>query len=282
MSANISLDNYGAVRPRYHFEYYRGRPYIYNATDEIAYWHRAHGKTQFMREYAANWQYQQEKKMTKFKVGDTVKIINPEYDEAEYPGIHTDTFTVAEARDDSHTYPYILSPKPNGVIMNVWTDEELKLTKETDMTEFKIGDKVKLKDYTEYNDHKRHTDETAIVTDVTDRHIAVQWKNGGTSNVYFSQSSNPYKVQKELSDIVTGDTLIYSNDWSETEYTVGARINDVVVLIDSNGHVDDTVTIKELKDNGHYTLPKVEEPEVELTVAQIAEKLGHKVKVVEG
>lgn len=281
MSANISLDNYGTVRPRYHFEYYRGRLYIYNATDEIAYWQSAHGKTQFMREYAANWQYQQEKKMTKFKVGDTVKIINPDYDEAEYPGIHTDTFTIAKVRDDSYTYPYILSPKPTGVTMNIWNDEELKLTKETDMTEFKIGTRVEITQ--DFRDEQLAVGTKGTVMIARqDRGIGevhVLLDTGRGHNFYARELK---QIEKTIDDIQEGDTVIYSGDWASVEYTVGARIGSVVVLLDSSGHVDDTVTIKELTDNGQYALPKVEEPEVELTVAQIAEKLGHKVKVVEG
>lgn len=281
MSANISLDNRGVVRQWYHFEYHRGRLYIYNATDEIAYWHPAHGKTQFMREYAANWQYQQEKKMTKFKVGDTVKIINPEYDEAEYPGIHTDTFTVAEARDDSHTYPYILSPKPTGVIMNTWTDEELKLTKETDMTEFKIGTRVEIT-------HNFRDEQLAVGTKGT---VMIARQDRGIGEVYVlldtGRGHNFYahelkQIEKTIDDIQVGDTVIYDRDWATSEYTVGARMGEVVILLDGDGHVDSTCSIQELKDSGNFSLPEVEEPEVELTVAQIAEKLGHKVKVVEG
>lgn len=281
MSANISIDNYGTVRPRYHFEYHRGRLYIYNTTDEIAYWPRAHGKTQFMREYAANWQYQQEKKMTKFKAGDKVKIINPDYDEAQYPNIHTDTFTIAEVRPSHYSYPYVLSPKPTGVTMNTWNDEELQLTKETGMTEFKIGTRVEIT-------HDFRDEQLAAGTKGT---VMIARQDRGIGEVYVlldtGRGHNFYahelkQIEKTIDDIQEGDTVIYNDVWADHEYTVGARMGEVVILLDGDGHVDSTCSIQELKDSGNFSLPEVEEPEVELTVAQIAEKLGHKVKVVEG
>lgn len=219
--------------------------------------------------------------MTKFKVGDTVKIINLNYNEAQYPGIHTDTFTIAEVRPSHYSHPYVLSPKPTGVTMNIWNDEELKLTKETDMTEFKIGTRVEITQ--DFRD-----EQLAVGTKGT---VMIARQDRGIGEVYVlldtGRGHNFYahelkQIEKTIDDIQEGDTVICSGHWGSVEYTVGARIGSVVVLLDSSGHVVETFSIKELKDNGNYTLPEVEEPEVELTVAQIAEKLGHKVKVVEG
>lgn len=58
---------------------------------------------------------------------------------------------------------------------------------------FKIGDKVKLKDYSQFNDHREHKGEIGTVDRVEFNTIHIKWDDGVGSTVWFSKQK-PYKV----------------------------------------------------------------------------------------
>ena len=58
---------------------------------------------------------------------------------------------------------------------------------------FKVGDTVKLKDYSRFGDHKAHKGQTGIVDIVESDSIGINWANGDHSTAWFKES-HPYKV----------------------------------------------------------------------------------------
>lgn len=50
----------------------------------------------------------------------------------------------------------------------------------------RVGDKVKLRDYTQYSDHRRHIGQiaTVMITRYDVGHIVLKWKDNATSTIY--------------------------------------------------------------------------------------------------
>jgi len=66
---------------------------------------------------------------------------------------------------------------------------------------FKIGDKVKFKDYSKFQDHRDHEGQVATVCDSFTEFIRVKWSDGRTSRATFSHITKPYRIHNKCKDI---------------------------------------------------------------------------------
>lgn len=147
------------------------------------------------------------------------------------------------------------------------------------MTKFNIGDRV-LKDlYTDGSHYGCHDGKEAIVAEIqSDSAIYVDCTPYDKRYLVHPDGLK-LLTEKEriIQDIKTGDILVDDG----RKYKVLARVEDIVSLsyADNFTEANNWYTIEELERTG-YKL-KQDEPEVkELTVAEVEEKLGHKVKIV--
>ena len=90
-----------------------------------------------------------------------------------------------------------------------------------------------------------------------------------------------YEILEGLDYLTRGDVL----KWCGKEYLVEGRLGDIVFLSyvfgDDNYKNCTSLHISELKDDGYGYALVTNTPKKKMTVAEIAEKLGHEVEVVE-
>lgn len=146
---------------------------------------------------------------------------------------------------------------------------------------FKIGQKVKVIASTHFptDGTKKTIGGIYKITDFKSENNVYELDND-----YWYNESDLEHVLESLDDLQAGNYVL---DGDKDRLKVLARVEDVVLLSWIEGYRKDWETatasvwrhIEQLKQSG-YTLPN-QEPEVqELTVAQIAEKLGHPVKII--
>ena len=103
-------------------------------------------------------------------------------------------------------------------------------------TNFKIGDKVKFKDYSKYQDHKQHDNEEAIVFKIYPNSICVKWSDESTSTAWFVESTKPYLVNnpKTATEMIDNWSKFYADyfDWGLTRsaYTSTTTSSDTLTL----------------------------------------------------
>jgi len=104
---------------------------------------------------------------------------------------------------------------------------------------FKVGDKIKLKDYSQYPDYKEHDGEIALVIQHYDwcGNTHVQWNNKETSTLFKSQNyAGAYKVKggsmklekpKKLSWAVKYDKDVDPTEYFSSKKEAVARIEEL-------------------------------------------------------
>ena len=126
--------------------------------------------------------------MVNFKVGDKVKIVLPNSAPSKYIG---QTGTIREI--ESQGSPPIKVKFSDG---EYWWYKSSDLMPTRKENGFKVGDRVKLRDYSVWGDHEKHDGQIGIVDKVEKTLIHIRWNDGVSSNIYFAERSLPYKVKK--------------------------------------------------------------------------------------
>lgn len=133
---------------------------------------------------------------------------------------------------------------------------------------FKLGDKVRLKNYTEWNDYRRHEYEVATIIGKSYLQafdFFIQWSDGATSGVYISNLIKE-DYMFNVGDIVTGG--------ARDKCKILAVCGELIALSDDNNYEKcfGWYTKEELKECGFKLVDEKEEKVV--TMQEIADKFG--------
>ena len=154
------------------------------------------------------------------------------------------------------------------------------------MSDFKVGDHVVVLPRIrgmEYDGALNPGDVGVIkrIVDDCKYNIRVERLDGSDDELFNSKQIKMHV--KTLHNLIDGDVVV--GEWGtegDNEMVVQGKIGDVYILVNKDSE-SSIYTAKELEElDFKPKQEKVEDDTQELTVEQIAEKLGHKVKVVEG
>lgn len=110
-------------------------------------------------------------------------------------------------------------------------------------TNFKIGDKVKLKDYSHHCDHREHEGETANVIFVGENMVSIEWADDSTScvwensGVYKTKKGEKVKPEDDTRYIVYGTGCDNKSDLFKTEADLKKELKKVALYNDWTGRI---------------------------------------------
>lgn len=208
--------------------------------------------------------------MDKFKVGNPVTILAH--------GAFKDTgfYRNAAGRHGFVTgvtdlfYEVWERPEQEGNYLGFFIEKELKQNKEVRMAEtpkFKVGDKIKLTDYTKY-EFPRHKNEVAVITRVNGG-ILCQWPDGNTSILSVNgpacfgaykinegetkMGRRTFRLEKETADLKKGALVQEACDDGHQEYVL-LENQEKFVKYDDLSEYDISITFsrKSVEENSKF------------------------------
>jgi ribosomal protein L21E len=224
------------------------------------------GYPQFWEEFKGKWEFEGE---SMFKKGDKVVV---------QPGdpLAGRTLTVKSGPKGPCRGGNYYFEETDEVVLGYF----LKL-KEKDMSEFKVGDRVKVIASTLAGHPHPNTQDTVgktgVIVSITSGEYPYDVKFDFRSTSVAYVASDLRLVVKTLETLQVGDTVTRTRFGESDVFTVEAVFGRVYVGVNDSGAV--LYTAEELEDED-YELPVVEEEVKEMTVSEVEALVGKKVKIV--
>ena len=83
---------------------------------------------------------------------------------------------------------------------------------------FKVGDRVRLADYTMYPDHGRHDGQTGVITRVEVDRVGIRWSDGQNSAAWFDRACYPILVDESQNKL--GEEEMTNEEVKNPEYII--------------------------------------------------------------